>query len=166
MIKMEKGIAEEQKTPTRAEIPEADKWDLSHLFSDAGKWSEDLAWITRTYPEIARWKGRVGESAKTLAEVLEFEKELDLKIERVYHFASLQLAEDSANNDYLARIGQLQNLLTKLGELSAFLMPEIQAIDDNKFAEFLKDASLAEWRIKLNKIRRIKPHVLSEPEER
>src|SRR5438045_5642998 len=79
---MEKGIAEEPKTPTRAEIPEDDKWDLSHLFSDIGKWSEDLAWITRTYPEIARWKGRVSKSAKTLAQLLEFEKELDLKIER------------------------------------------------------------------------------------
>ena len=45
--------------------------------------------------------------------MLEFEKALDLKIERVYHYASLQLAEDSANPDYLARMGQLQNLLTQ-----------------------------------------------------
>src|SRR5437588_6783188 len=111
---MENGIAEEPKTPTRAEIPEADKWDLSHLFSDVGKWSEDLAWITRTYPEIARWKGRVGESAKTLAEVLDFEKELDLKIERVYHSAPLQLAEDGANNDYFTRAGQWRILMTKI----------------------------------------------------
>jgi oligoendopeptidase F len=163
---MEKGIAEEPKTPTRAEISEADKWDLSHLFSDVGKWSEDLAWITRTYPEIARWKGRVGESAKTLAEVLEFEKELDLKIERIYHFASLQLAEDSANNEYLARVGQLQNLMTKIGEASAFVAPEIQAIDDRRWEEFLRDPVLEPWRIQLHKIRRLRPHVLSEREER
>src|SRR5213595_3622195 len=166
MIKMEKGIAEEQKTPTRAEIPEADKWDLSHLFSDVGKWSEDVAWITRTYPKIAQWKGRVGESAKTLAEVLEFEKELDLKIECVYHFASLQLAEDSANNEYLARVSQLQNLMTKIGEASAFVAPEIQAIDDKRWEEFLRDPVLELWRIQLHKIRRLRPHVLSEREER
>src|SRR5437667_2322616 len=166
MIKMEKGIAEEQKTPTRAEIPEADKWDLSHLFSDVGKWSEDVAWITRTYPKIAQWKGRVGESAKTLAEVLEFQKELDLKVERVYHFASLQLAEDSANNEYLARVGQLQNLMTKIGEVSAFVAPEIQAIDDRRWEEFLHDPALEPWRIQLHKIRRLRPHVLSEREER
>src|SRR5437868_8687168 len=163
---MEKGIAEEPKTPIRAEIAEADKWDLSHLFSDAGKWSEDLAWITRTYPEIARWKGRVGESAKTLAEMLEFEKELDLKIERVYHFASLQLAEDSANNEYLARVSQLQNLMTKIGEASAFVAPEIQSIDERRWEEFLRDPALEPWRIQLHKIRRLRPHVLSEREER
>src|ERR1700731_1830906 len=151
---------------TRADIPESDKWDLTHLFADTSKWQEDVAWITQIYPRIVEWKGRVGESAKTLADLLEFEKELDLKIERVFHFASLQLAEDSANNEYLVRIGQVQNLLTKVGETAAFLVPEIQAIDDRNFAKFMVAPVLAQWRIKLHKIRRMKPHVLSEPEER
>ncbi|PYJ70653.1 MAG: hypothetical protein DME75_08915, partial [Verrucomicrobia bacterium] len=95
-----------------------------------------------------------------------FEKSLELKIERVYHYASLQLAEDSTNNEYLARVGQVQNLLTKIGEASAFVVPEILAIDDETFAEFIANPALGEWRIKLHKIRRMKPHVLSEPEER
>src|SRR5438093_1602141 len=152
--------------PTRADIPESDQWDLTHLFADVGKWQEDFAWLQRTYPRIQDWKGKVGESAQTLVDVLEFEKSLELKIERVYHYASLQLAEDSANNEYLARIGQVQNLLTKIGEAAAFVVPEIQAIDDETFAKFIVDPVLAEWRIKLHKIRRLKPHVLSEPEER
>ena len=157
---------EEQKIPTRADIADFDKWDLTHLFADVSKWNEDVAWITATYPKIAEWKGRVGESAQTLAEVLEFEKQIDLKIERVYHFASLQLAEDSANNDYLARVGQLQNLMTKVAETSAFVVPEIQAIDDGRWEKFVADPALTEWRIQLHKIRRMRPHVLSEREER
>jgi oligoendopeptidase F len=152
--------------PTRAEIPEADKWDLTHLFADAGKWQEDVAWITRTYPQIAAWKGRVGESVRTLAEVLEFEKQIDQKVERVYHYASLQLAEDSAHNEYLARVSQLQSLMTKIGEATSFVIPEIQAIDDARWAEFIADPALTEWRISLHKIRRLRPHVLSEKEER
>src|SRR5437762_14269743 len=110
---------EEQKVPTRADIPDSDKWDLTHLFADVSKWNEDVEWITRTYPRITDWWGHVGESAKSLAEVLEFEKQLDMKIERVYHFASLQLAEASANNDYLARFATVQNLMSKLAAASA-----------------------------------------------
>ena len=158
--------AEIAHTRTRDEVPEKDKWDLSHLFSDVGKWHEDFAWLERTYPAIAQWKNRVGESTQTLADVLEFEKQLDQKIERLYHYASLQQAEDSANADYLARIAQLQNLLTKVSEAFAFVTPEIQAIDDEKFAKFLNDPALSSWKIKLKKIRRMKPHVLSEREER
>ncbi|PYK34972.1 MAG: oligoendopeptidase F [Verrucomicrobia bacterium] len=152
--------------PTRTDIPESDKWDLTQLFADVSKWQEDFARVQRMYPNIAQWKGRVGESAQTLAEVLEFEKSLDLRMERVYHYASLQLAEDSANNEYLARVGQVQNLLTKIGEAAAFVVPEIQAIDDEQFARFIADPALKDWRIKLQKIRRMKPHVLSAPEER
>ena len=154
------------QVPTRAEIPESDKWDLSHLFANVGKWQEDFAWIEKNYPQIKNWKGKIGGSAKDLAECLEFEKTLDLKLERVYHFASLQLAEDSANTEYLARVGQIQNLFTKIGEAFAFVVPEIQAIADETFAKFIVDPSLVDWRIKLHKIRRLKPHVLSEPEER
>ena len=151
---------------TRADIAESDKWDLRRLFVDVSKWQEDFAWVQQTYPRLRDWKGRVGETAKSLANCLEFEKALELKIERLYHFASLQLAEDSANNEYLARIGQVQNLLTEIGEAAAFVVPEIQAIDDQKLAKFMVDPALADWRIKLHKIRRMKPHVLSEPEER
>ena len=150
----------------RPEIPESEKWDLTQLFADVSKWQEDFAWLQRTYPNLEQWKGRVGDSAQTLAEVLEFEKALELKMERVYHYASLQLAEDSTNNEYLTRIGQVQNLLTKIGEAAAFVVPEILAIDDKKFAEFIADPALKEWRIKLHKIRRMKRHVLSVPEER
>ena len=152
--------------PTRSEVPDSDKWDLSHLFIDASKWQEDFAWLQRTYPKFQEWKGKVGESAQTLAAVLEFEKSVELKMERVYHYASLQLAEDSTNNEYLLRVGQVQNLLTKIGEAAAFVVPEILAIDDEKFARFVADSALKDWRIKLQKIRRMKPHVLSEAEER
>jgi oligoendopeptidase F len=157
---------EERQIPTRADIPDSDKWDLTRLFRDVAEWQENVAGITRTYPQLAQWKGRVGESAQTLAALLEFEKQLNLKIERVYHYASLQLAEDSTNNDYLARISLLQNLMTKIGELSAFVVPEIQRIDDSRWSEFISHPVLKDWRIQLHKIRRLRPHVLSEKEER
>src|SRR5436190_8490425 len=154
------------QTPTRSEIPDSDKWDLRHLFADTDKWQEDFAWLQRSYPKLREWKDKVGHSAETLAAVLEFEKSLEQKMERVYHYATLQLSEDSTDNEYLTRVGQVQNLLTKIGEASAFVGPEILAIDDETFAEFIANPALGEWRIKLHKIRRMKPHVLSEPEER
>ena len=153
-------------TPTRDEIQETDKWDLTHLFSEVGKWQEEFVSVHETYPGLTNWKGRVGESAASLVAFLEFEKTIDLKLERLYHFASLQLAEDSANNDYLARMGQLENLLTKVATASAFVVPELQAIPDQTFEIFMGDPVLREWKNKLHKIRRMKPHVLSEPEER
>ena len=94
---MEK-LLEEIKTPTRSEISESDTWDLSHLYRDTAGWQTDFDWLQQNYTRISEWNGKLNESADSLASCLEFEKELDLKLERLYHFASLQLAEDSANN--------------------------------------------------------------------
>src|ERR1043166_2512676 len=152
--------------PTRSEIPDSDKWDLTQLFANVSKWQEDFAWLQREYPTLEQWKGRVGESAQTLAGVLEFEKELEEKMERVHHYASLQLTEDSTNSEFLARNGKVQNLFTRIGETAAFVVPEILGIDDANFARFVADPVLKDWRIKLHKIRRMRPHVLSLPEER
>ena len=105
-------------------------------------------------------------AADACATCLEFEKQLDLKIERLYHFASLQLAEDSANPEYLARIGQLQNLLTKIGETARFSFRRSRRSTMKSSRNSSNDPALAEWQITLHKIRRMKPHVLSEPEER
>src|SRR6201984_366158 len=142
-------MAEVSNVPVRAGIPASDKWDLTQLFADVGKWQEDFAWVQKNFPEIKRWRGLLAESPKNLADCLEFEKALDLKLERLYHFASLQLAEDGANTEYLARVGQMQNLMTEIGEAFAFVVPEIQAIDDEKFARFMADPGLVAWRIKL-----------------
>src|ERR1041385_8179669 len=152
--------------PTRADLPETDKWDLTHLFADVSKWQEDFTWLQREYGKIEQWKDRARESAQALAGLLEFERALEQKMERVYHYASLQTAEDSTNNEYLARMGQVQNLLTRISEAAAFVVPEILAIDDERFEKFLADPTLRDWRIKLHKIRRMKLHVLSVPEER
>ena len=157
---------DELKIPTRSEIPQSDKWDLTGLFADVGKWQEAFIWVQTTYPRLKEWRGKLSASPQSLVDCLEFEKALEVKLERLYHFASLQLAEDSANNEHLARIGQIQNLMTKIAEAGAFVTPEIQAIDDETFAKFIVAPALADWRIKLHKIRRMKPHVLSEPEER
>src|SRR5438105_12459905 len=138
---------DESKIRTRSEIPESDKWDLTGLFADAGKWREDFIRVQGTYPRLKEWKGKLGESGKNLADCLEFEKTLDLKLERLYHFASLQLAEDSANNEYLARIGQIQNLTTKIAEAGGSIVPEIQAIDDETVARCAAGPLPSEWRI-------------------
>src|SRR2546430_11046029 len=100
---------DEVKTPTRADISDSDKWNLTHVFADVGKWQEDFAWLQRTYPKLQNWKGRVGASAQTLAEGLAFEKPLYLTIEPLYPYPSLQLSVDSLTNHLLARIGRSQN---------------------------------------------------------
>ncbi len=154
------------RTPLRSEIPESEKWDLAPLYeSDAG-WEEDFARLRSTFAGVAGFRGRLGESAQNLADCLEFEKSIDLLVDRLNQYAALCTAGDSSDAAALAREAKLEGLLVQVGEAFSFLTPEIQAIPDDHFAAFLADPALAEWTIPLRKIRRLKPHTLTAGEER
>ena len=152
--------------PLRAEIPLADTWDLTPLFSSSSAWQEAFAALQRDYEGLVQFRGRLGESASTLREALEFEKSLDLQIERLRGYAGLKCAEDSSDAENLGRESQLTALLTRIGEAASFIAPEIQAIDDETFAQCVADPILADWLIPLRRLRRLKPHTLSASEER
>jgi len=152
--------------PTRSEIPESDTWDLTKLFLTEEEYRNSFARLKDLYPRIAQYKTHLDESPKTLFECLECEKSLDQIAERLGHYSSLKYAEDSSNNDHISRRAELSNLLTKARETSSYINPEIQQIPDEKFQIFLDDPVLADWKTSLVKLRRYKPHTLSEREER
>jgi oligoendopeptidase F len=164
--KLEEGSDSKPRIPLRHELAEADTWDLGPLFETPAEWAEAFETLQRLFPEMEKFRGRVGESAETLRKCLEFEKELGLRIERLYHYASLRTAEDGSDAANLARESQLQNLLTKIGEATSFVHPEIQSIEDETFEAYLSEPALAEWLTPLRKVRRLKPHTLSTAEER
>ena len=153
-------------TPTRDQVRVEDTWDLTALYPAPADWTAQLADLRSRFEKIANFKGRVGESPQTLLDCLEFEKSLSLQIERLGHYASLRSSEDSSDSGNLAREGEFENLLTRIGEASAFVAPEIMAISDTTFESWLSDPLLAEWSNSLKKLRRLKPHTLTSNEER
>jgi oligoendopeptidase F len=152
--------------PIRSEIPEADTWDLTFIFKTEEEYWKSFSDLKNSYSKIAEFKGHLGDSPETLLKCLECEKWLEQLAERLEHYSSLKNSEDSSNNKNLSRRAELTNLLTKVDEAASYINPEIHTIADDKFQSFLDDPVLTNWRISLRKLRRFKPHTLSEPEER
>jgi oligoendopeptidase F len=163
-------VAEEvpaaKKTPLRSEVAVEDTWDLTPLFADDAAWEADFTALGSDYKKIAEYRGRIAEGAAVLAEALEFEKSIDMRVEALNQFVALRTTEDSSNSEALAREARFQALCVHIGEAFSFLGPEIQALDDATFDAYLADPALAEWTIPLKKLRRLKPHTLSAAEER
>ncbi len=152
--------------PERKDTAEADRWDLRQLYPETSDWLRAFEALEGRFADIDRFRGKVGESAAALRDCLEFEKGLDLEIERLHHYAMLQMSENGADAGALERAGRLKSLLTRIGEACSFTAPEIQAIPDGTFAGYLADPVLVEWVASLGKLRRFKPHTLSGSEER
>ncbi|HEY6676939.1 MAG TPA: oligoendopeptidase F [Terrimicrobium sp.] len=152
--------------PHRSEVVPAYTWDLTPLYRDENAWDEDFKALQADYLQVLSFRGKVGASAQELRDALEFEKKIDVRVERLSQYASLRVAEDSSDDASLSREARLDSLRVRIGEAFSFLGPEIQAIPDETFDGYLSDETLAEWVIRLKKLRRLKPHTLSASEER
>ncbi|HZC35855.1 MAG TPA: oligoendopeptidase F [Chthoniobacterales bacterium] len=152
--------------PTRAEIAVSDTWDLTSLFATESDYQAALDELRKAIPQYEQFKGHFTETVEELYKCLEFDKSVDLLAERLGNYASLKYAEDGSNHQNLARRTELANVLTKRREASAFIEPGIQAIPDTVFEAFLNEPVLKDWRRSLIRLRRFRPHTLSEPEEK
>jgi oligoendopeptidase F len=155
-----------QTIPTRSEIAAADTWDLTKLYQTEEEYQRGFERLKKEYPQYASFKGKVGQSAQDLLDVLEFDKSVDLLAERLGHYVSLKASEDSSDRENLARKAEFSNLGTKIREAASFITPEIQAIPDERFATLTADPLLKDWRNSLERLRRFRPHTLLEGEEK
>jgi oligoendopeptidase F len=153
------------KVLLRSEVAEADTWDLSKLFPSDEEWESALKKYQSRYPQYEEYRGRLGDRG-VLKSFLEFDRECDLLLERLYHYASLRTSENGSDAAYLKREGRLQQVMAKSSELASFIMPELHAVPDQVFKEWLEDPELKEWHVWLEKIHRFRPHVLGEKEEK
>ena len=160
------GEASVSMIKSRSEVPTGDTWDLSPIFANDAAWEHECSDLASRYEGIHAFKGALGKCAADLASALNFESSLDRSTERLAQYAGLRLSEDSSNADALDRDGRLSSLCAKISEACSWVAPEIQEIPDATFEEFLADPQLADWKTSLQRLRRLKPHILSNKEER
>lgn len=155
-----------QGLKNRSEVLKSDTWDLTPLFSDDSAWEAEFVQFACRYAEIAQFQGRLSNGAQELLSLLEFEKSLDRSSERLGQYAGLMLSQDSSDAKALDREGRIQSLSAKISETCSWVSPEIQALSEEQFNAYLADPLLADWIIPLKRLRRLKPHTLSNNEER
>jgi len=155
-----------KRVSTRDEIPESDRWDLAHLYTDDAAWEREFVDLQQRYPQITQFRGKLSESPASLLAALEFEKSVDQPLERLGTYASLRVSENASDPAFLEREARLQNLHTDIVEKCSYISPELMAIPEGKFAALIAAPELNLWRTVLERLRRFKPHTLNENEER
>ncbi|MBW3597618.1 MAG: oligoendopeptidase F [Planctomycetes bacterium] len=154
-----------RKLPVRSEVPAGDMWDLSSLFPTDQGWQEEFKKWEGRIGEYESFRGKLGESAASLAACLTFDNDFERQAERLGVYAFLRSAEDQANADTQAMVARFQNVATRAGEAASYIRPEILAIPDDRMAGFLSATELAPFRLVLERLVRYKPHTLSPREE-
>jgi oligoendopeptidase F len=151
----------------RAEVPEKYTWNLTDLYPSNEAWQSARAAVEKAIPGLAAFQGRLGESPATLFEALEARMKVQLDLERLYVYSSMQSDQDKRVSKALEMNQQAQQLFVDYGGATAYMQPELLALGGVKVRGMIAaDRRLETYRVYLEDILRGEPHTLTAPEER
>jgi oligoendopeptidase F len=145
-------------------------WDLSDLYEspDDPKLEEEVADAERSadaYRE--RYHGKVaGLDAAGLAEAVVERERIESEIDRALTFAHLRFATNMADPTRGQLVARLQERAAALETKLLFFALEWAELEDDPADALLADTALDHWRHHLTALRKYRPYLLTEPEER
>jgi len=146
------------------------RWDLSDLYAGADDAAIDADLDrareeARTFAE--RYRGRVASlDAGEMAAAVDALEALQDRPARAAVYAGLLFAEDTTNPAHGALLQSVQERGSEIRNALVFFELEWVAVDEERVRTLLSDPILARRRHLLDAMRRYRPHLLSEPEER
>jgi oligoendopeptidase F len=147
--------------PTRAEVPMEETWNTADIFPTEASWEAAAVSLRPGAEAIVARRGSLGESVESLAAALDAQAALNETIEKLYIYALLRRDENTADATALERYERIATLATELGEMLAFISPEIIAIPQQQLHAWMDDPCLAQHRQNLHDLDRNRPHVRS-----
>ncbi len=152
--------------PERSDVPAEHRWNLASLFSTDSEWEKELVVFNTMIHDAEKGKISLGTDRQAFLKTLkDFEQYLILE-ERLGYYADLRVTENEGDSVARGMFERYVNLSTQGQAAWSWLSPAIQMLDDNFIDSCLKDSSFEDYRVFLSKLRRFKPHVLSDAEER
>ncbi len=155
------------QSPQRKDVPDKYKWNLSDMYKSLDNWKSDLARVEAGINSFADYKGRLGISSDNLLNALNSYFGLYKIFSQAATYASNLSNEDVRISENQALLQRLSAIGTKFGETASFFEPEILSIPKEKIEKFFNEKpELERYSIFIDNIQRLRPHTLSENEEK
>ena len=156
-----------EKTLTREEIPQEDKWATEDLYVSDEAWYQELETLSQEGTALASYAGKLADNGETLFAFLTQMEQMEVKGSRLANYAMRKSDEDTRNSTYQAMVGKFMTVNVELDAATSFATPEIMAISDETMdAFFVACPALERYRRYLWNLRRRKAHTLSAAEEK
>ncbi|MBY0156984.1 oligoendopeptidase F [Cytobacillus firmus] len=155
-----------KKLPARNEISPEDTWRLEDIFPSDEDWDKEYNEVQKLIPNAGKYQGRLGESAETLYEALQFQDHILSRLGKLYTYAHMRYDQDTTNSFYQSMDDKIKNLYSEAASVLAYIVPELLAEDEAKIAGFLEEKTeLQLYKHSLEEINLQRPHVLSAEQE-
>lgn len=151
--------------PSRDQINEKFKWNLTDIYPDDNQWENEFKWVKDNLVKYKTFEGRLENSSDLLA-CLKFDEEVGIKLERMSLYSMLSKDSDMRDTKYQGMDGRFKSLYAQVLTASSFIKPEILKIDENKITEMLNNvAELRIYKHSFDDLLRFRRHTLDKEQE-
>src|SRR5262249_41288071 len=147
----------------RAKIPDKYKWNLADIYPTEAAWRAAKEKLAAEVPELGRFKGKLGTSARTLADALERMSALNKELDRLVVEASMVADQDPRDSTHEGMKQEMVQLAASFSAEAAYIEPEVLKIGRSTVDRFMgSEPRLKVYRFYLGDIARRAPHTLSD----
>jgi oligoendopeptidase F len=114
--------------PKRSEVPVAYTWNAYSVFPSDEAWVSAMTSLERDLESAAAYKGRLAENPAILADALNAVEQAGRLAHKIYVYAMMFEAVDTADQDAAAKSGRARSLYGKTQATTSFVRPELIAI--------------------------------------
>lgn len=151
--------------PSRDQINEKFKWNLTDIYPDDNQWENEFKWVKDNLVKYKTFEGRLENSSDLLA-CLKFDEEVGIKLERMSLYSMLSKDSDLRDTKYQGMDGRFKSLYAQVLTASSFIKPEILKIDENRITEMLNNvAELRIYKHSFDDLLRFRKHTLDKEQE-
>ena len=128
-----------EKIPSRQELAREDTWAIEDLYETDEAWLSDLEKLKALGARLPGYAGKISADAKTLLEYQRLGEEISLLLDSLANYAQRKSDEDTRNPVYQDLTGKLTKVWVQLGADTAFEVPELLSISDERMEEFYRE---------------------------
>ena len=141
------------------------RWNLKDLYPSPAAWERDLKRLRSEVRAFARRRGKMGKSARQLADGLERLYALTKRLYRLHVYAMRFHDQDARVTAGQALKDRIQKTATQVSTALSFVEPEILAIQPKKLATWLKSKRLKTFCHNIRDVTRRRAHILEPKQE-
>lgn len=146
----------------REEFESIYKWNVCDLYKSDEEALMDSKWLEEKIQEFQKFEGHILDNANSLLDLLKLDKEVGMKIERLFIYAHINNDADTLDTNYQELFGKVKNVYTKYLEATSFIIPELLQSEYSVIQKYIDENNeLQEYERNLKDIFRNKEHILS-----
>ena len=118
------------------------KWATEDIFSSDNEWNKTFEEVSKKI-DFSTYRGKLG-NAEDFLSCMKEQEQVGRIVEKLSVYAMMKHDENTKDALYDSMVSKITSLGAKIGEKTAFVMPELTALSEDTLKSFIENENLKE----------------------